>query len=329
MTKGVTRRQAARGIGATAVAMAAPAILRAADKFPSRPIRIVVGYGPGGSTDLAARAVAAHMEKTLGQSVTVENRPGGNGAVGTGAVYNADPDGYMIAMTSGSILTIIPWTTDLGYDPLKMSFIGSSHESLYGFFVKADAPWQTMDELVTHMKANPNKIVFANSGAFGIPDIGMAQIARAVGGLQYRTLPTTGGGDQIVKLLSGDAQIQLNSAAPTLPHLRNKVVRALLVVSPAWPELEKLGVPLCSKLYGFNIRNLSALVGPPKLPEDIRQKLEDALKAAMHDKATLAQLETIGELIGYKSGREIHVDAVKVQAEQKQVGEILGKVRKG
>jgi tripartite-type tricarboxylate transporter receptor subunit TctC len=82
----------------------------AAQDYPTRPIRLIVGYGAGGATDLAARIVADHMEKTLGQPITVENRPGGNGTVGTRAVSMAAPDSYTLGMTSGSILTVLPWT---------------------------------------------------------------------------------------------------------------------------------------------------------------------------------------------------------------------------
>jgi tripartite-type tricarboxylate transporter receptor subunit TctC len=299
-----------------------------AQSYPQRPIRLIVGYGAGGSTDLASRIVAAHMEKTLGQPITIENRVGGNGAVGTGAVYNAQPDGYMLAMTSGSILTVLPWTSELGFDPLKMTFIGSVLESMYAQFVKGDSPWKTIDDLVKYMKENPNKTVYANSGAFGLPDIGMAQLAKAVGGLQYRTLPTSGGAEQVLKLISGDAQTEQNSATPTLPHVRTGAIRPLLVVSKSWPELEKMGVPLSSKLYGFTVRNLSALVGPPGLPEDIRSKLEAALKTAMADKEVSAQLEKIGEFIEFKTGKEILEAATQVQAEQKVIGEQLGKVLK-
>ncbi len=316
----------------SAIAAMALALLISAEAFaqgyPNRPIRIVVGYGAGGSTDLATRIVAGHMEKTLGQPVTVENRPGGNGAVGTGAVYNSPPDGYTLTMTSGSILTVLPWSADLGFDPLKLTFIGSVLESMYAQLVKGDSPWKTIEDLVKYMKENPNKVVFANSGAFGIPDIGMAQLARAVGGLQYRTMPTTGGGEQALKLLSGDAQTIQSSATPVLPHTRTGGMRALLVLSTSWPEFEKEGVPLSSKKFNFTVRNLSALAGPPGLPEDIRQKLEDALKKAMEDKDVRAQLDKIGELIEFKTGKQILEVARQVQTDQRAVGEQLGKVLK-
>jgi tripartite-type tricarboxylate transporter receptor subunit TctC len=300
----------------------------AAQDYPTRPVRLIVGYGAGGATDLAARIVAGHLEKTLGQPITVENRPGGNGTVGTRAVFTAAPDGYTLGMTSGSILTVLPWTMDIGFDPLKLTFIGSTHESFYALFVKGDSPWRTVQELVAHAKANPNQLVTANSGGFGLPDIAMAQLARAAGGFQYRTVPTTGGAEQVLKLLSGDVQAEANSAAATVSHLKSGAIRALLVFSTSWPELERMGVPLSSKVYGFSARNLSAVVGPPGLPEPIRKKLEDALAAAMRDPDTLARLEKIGELIEYKTGPQIKEAAARVQAEQLEVGKILDKVKK-
>jgi tripartite-type tricarboxylate transporter receptor subunit TctC len=303
--------------------VAAP--VAAQENYPRRPITMIVGYGAGGSTDLGARVVAGAMEKILGQPITVENRTGGNGAVGTQAVFNAKPDGYTIGMTSGSILTVLPWTMQLGYDPLKLTYIGSVLESLYALFVSADSPFKTADDLIKFAKSGQRQLVLANSGGFGIPDIAMAQFAQAGGGFQYRTLPTTGGAEQVVRLLAGDADVSPNSAAPTLSHFRSGKLRALLVLSPSWPELEKAGVPLSSKLYGFDTRNLSAIVGPPGLPEDIRKKLEDALAQAMKDPAVQAQLEKVGELIVFKTGAQIHEAAVQTQAVQKAVGEKLTK----
>ena len=141
-------------------------------------------------------------------------------------------------------------------------------------------------------------------------------------------MPTSGGAEQVLKLLAGDVQAEANSAAATVSHLKSGAIRALLVFSTSWPELEKMGVPLSSKVYGFSARNLSALVGPPNLPEPVRRKLEDALARAMKDPATVEKLEKIGELIEYKTGPQIRDAAVKVQAEQLEIGKILDKVKK-
>jgi tripartite-type tricarboxylate transporter receptor subunit TctC len=250
---------------------------------------------------------------------------GGNGAVGTRSVFTAKPDGYTIGMTSGSILTVLPYTMELGFDPLTLTFIGSTLESYYAIWVRADSRYKTIQDLVAYAKANPDKLVTANSGGFGIPDIAMAQLAQANGGFTYRTVPTGGGAEQVLKLLAGDVEAEANSATPTLSHLREGKIRALLVVSTGWPELEKLGVPLSSKLYNFTARNLSALVGPPGLPEPIRQKLEDALKKAMDDPAIRERLVNTGELIEFKTGAQIKDVATKAQDEQYLVAKQLGK----
>lgn len=310
-------------------ALFALALPASAQNYPERPITMLVGYGAGGSTDLAARIVAQHMEKTLGQPITIENRTGGNGLVAVNATYNAKPDGYTIAMTSGSVLTVMPWNIEMPFDPLKLSFIGSTHESFYALFVKGDAPWKTVDELIAFAKANPGQLVTANSGGFGLPDIGMAQLANAVGGLKYRTVPTTGGAEQVLKLIAGDVQSELNSMAPTAPHFRTGAIRALLVVSPAWPELQEKGVPLAKDKFGFSVRNLSVVAGPPGLPEPIRAKLEAALKKAMDDPEVMARLKQgVGEDIRFRTGAEALKEAAEVQAQQRVVGEQLGKLFK-
>lgn len=324
-------REATRTLVAVAALAGTPVLgtVAQAQDYPIRPITMLVGYGAGGSTDLAARVVAQHMEKTLGQPITIENRTGGNGLVATNATYNAKPDGYTITMTSGSVLTVMPWNMKMAFDPLKLSFIGSTHESYYALFVRNDAPWKTIDDYIADAKANPNKIVTVNSGGFGLPDIGMAQLSNAVGTFRYRTVPTTGGAEQVLKLIAGDAQSMLNSMAPTATHYRTNTIRPLLILSPSWPELEEKGVPLSSGKYGISVRNLSVIAGPPGLPEPIRAKLEAALKAAMTDPAVLDRLKQgVGEDIRYRTGAEALQDATEVQAQQRIVGEQLGKIAK-
>jgi tripartite-type tricarboxylate transporter receptor subunit TctC len=228
-------------------------------------------------------------------------------------------------MTSGSILTVLPWTMNLGFDPLGLTFVGSTHESTYAIWVNAGSPWNTIQELVAYAQSNPNKLLVANSGGFGIPDIAVAQLAKVAGGFQYRTVPTSGGAEQVLKLLSGDVNTQANSASPTLAHYRAGRIRPLLVLSPSWPELEKAGVPLSTTLYGFSTRNLSAVIGPPNLDVSLRQKLESALKAAAEDPQTRDRLKTTGEQIEFQSSTQIRETAAQVQSEQYTIGKALGK----
>ena len=318
-----TVRAARTLVLAALVAGCAPPL--ATEDYPARPITMIVGYGAGGSTDLAARIVAAHMERTLGQPIVIENRTGGNGTVGTRAVYTAAPDGYTIGMTSGSILTVLPWTMELGFDPLELTFVGSSHESTYAIWVLAESPWTTIDELLAYARSSPDPLLVANSSGFGLPDIAVAQLARMSGGFDYRTVPTTGGAEQVLKLLAGDVDTQANSASPTMAHFRAGRLRPLLVLSTAWPELEAQGIPLSSDEYGFTARNLSAIVAPPALDQSIRQKLEAALELAMNDTETRNRLSGTGELIEFKTGAQIRDAAATVQAEQFAIGQALGR----
>lgn len=315
-----TAKPAVSASSGSAVSTAKPTV-----DYPKRPITMIVGYAAGGATDLAARIVSAHMEKTLGQAITVENKPGANGALGMTAINQAAKDGYTIGMTSGSIMTIVPHTQELAFDPLEFSYIGSPLEQLYVQLVGADQPWKTVQEMVDWAKANPGKLIHSTSGAFGINDIGMAQFAKGAGGFQYQTLPTGGGSEQLLKVLSGDAHTAQVSAAPSMVHIESGAARPLMILSPSWPELEKQGIPKSQDLYGFTVRNLTAMVGPPGLPEEIRQKLEDALKAAMSDKAVIEQMDKLGERTQFKTGKEIHDEVVKVSAEHGAMIEALGK----
>ncbi len=299
-----------------------------AQDYPTRPIRLIVGYGAGGATDLAARIVADHMEKTLRQPITVENRPGGNGTVGTRAVFQAAPDGYTLGMTSGSILTVLPWTMDIGFDPLKLTFIGSTHESFYALFVKGDSPWKTRagardvcegePEPAHHRELRRLRPAGHRPGPAGQghrrvavphrPDLGRR---RAGPEAPVRRRPGPG------ELGRGHPVAPEVGRDPRAPRLQHVLARAREDGGPA--QLEGLRFQRPQPFRGGR---------PAELPEPIRKKLEDALAKAMGDPDTLAKLEKIGELVEYKTGQQIKDAATRVQAEQLEVGKLLDKVKK-
>ncbi|WP_049564054.1 Bug family tripartite tricarboxylate transporter substrate binding protein [Streptomyces sp. SBT349] len=272
--------------------------------FPTQPISLIVPYGAGGSTDTIARLLADHMEGTLGQPVTVENVPGGVGAVGVQRVFNAQPDGYTLAMASGSIQTVTPQTTDLGYDPLEMTFVASTHESVAARFVSGDSAWQDIDQLVEWGRQDGHELVDATSGGFGVNDIGTAALSEAVGGLNSRPLATDGGAEAVLRILAGDADMNQNSATAALPYVESGELRPLLIESPAWPELEERGVPTSQELYDYTIINPSSVLAPPGLPEPIRQTLEDAVRAAVEDEEVAERMAGTFELVTFRTGEE-------------------------
>ncbi|TDE03128.1 tripartite tricarboxylate transporter substrate binding protein [Jiangella asiatica] len=276
----------------------------AAADFPARPITLVVPYGAGGSTDTIARVLADHLERSLGQPVAVENVPGGVGAVGVQRVFNAEPDGHTLAMASGSILTVTPQTTELEYDPMEMTFVASTHESVAARFVSGESQWQTIEDLVAWGAQEGNELVDATSGGFGVNDIGTASLSEAVGGLNYRPLATDGGAEAVVRILAGDADMNQNSATAALPYVESGELRPLLIESPSWPELAELGVPTSQELYGYTIINPSAVLAPPDLPDEIRQVLEDAIRDALEDEEVAERMRGTFELVGFRSGAD-------------------------
>jgi len=271
---------------------------------PSGPIKLIVPYGAGGSTDTIGRLLADKMEDILKVPVVVENVPGGVGAVGVQQVYNAKADGQTLVMASGSIQTIVPHTTDLGYDPYDMTFVASTHESVAARFVPSSKPWKTIEELVDYGKDPKNTLIDVTSGGFGLPDIGTKLLSAAVGGLNYRPLATDGGAESVLRLLAGDADMGQNSASTTMQYVESGELRPLLIESASWPELEKLGVPKSSDLYGYTIVNPSSILAPPGLPENIRSVLENAVKVALDDQAVFDKMAATHELVRFKTGEE-------------------------
>lgn len=271
---------------------------------PTSPITLIVPYGAGGSTDTIGRLLADHMEGTLGVPVVVENVPGGVGAVGIQQLANSAPDGYTLSLTSGSIQTIVPHTTPLDYDIWEMTFIASTHESVAGRFTTPATGFTTIDELIAYGQTAGNELIDVTSGGFGLPDIGSVLLSEAVGGLNYRPLATDGGAESVLRLLAGDADMGQNSASTTSAYIETGELIPLLIESASWPALEAMGVPKSSDLYGYTIVNPASLLAPAGLPENIRQTLENAVKAALEDVSVFEAMALTNELVMFKTGQE-------------------------
>src|SRR5882757_9046949 len=147
----------------------APSAMRAQDAWPSRPITFVVPYAAGGYTDLVGRLTARYIEKALGKSVVIENRPGAGGIVGTQAVASAAPDGYTFCVCSVGAVSVAPFAQKVGYDPVNdLMPVGIVSTIVQAVIVKKDLPVKTMAELVAYAKANPGKLNYGSSGAGGL-----------------------------------------------------------------------------------------------------------------------------------------------------------------
>ena len=274
-------------------------------EYPEKPITMVVPYGAGGGTDLAARVLADEMQKILGQPVVVKNDAGGGGAVALAGVSKAKPDGYTIAVGTASNTSIIPFSTKVAYDPLKFTYLASYFGWPYVVVVHPSVPGKTLKDVVEWAKANPRKLVAVTTGGFNIHEIGIGLLAEKSGGFEYRTLPTNSAAEGTVRVLAGDANYASGSPVTYLEHIKAGTLRPLAIVSDVSNDnLEALNLPKMKDLYGFELVNTTVVIAPPGVPENIRSKLEDTIRQAVQKPDVIKRVNDLGFPIQFAPGSQ-------------------------
>ena len=254
-------------------ATAAP--LATAQAYPSKPVRIIVGYTPGGSNDVLARVVAKHFQDTLGQPFVVENKPGASGQISAEMLAKAAPDGYTLAVIPNDVLTVQP---NLGakvpYDPVNdyepVAALGAVPIALV---VNAASPIKTVSELIAAAKAKPDTLTFASSGSGG-PQHVSAAMFNLLAGTKTIHVPYKGNAPALTDVLGGQVDMLFSPINSALPHIRSGKLRALAVASdqrlaalPDVPTLAESGVP------GYKSEIWIALFAPKGTPKEIVDKL--------------------------------------------------------
>src|SRR5215470_4369839 len=242
-----------------------------AQEFPTKPIELVIPYGPGGSHDLTARAIASVAQQYLGQPLLVALKPGGGGAVGSQYVIRAKPDGYTIMLGGSGPNTIFALVqkAPIGFDQFQS--IARINHSGGVFAVKTEAPWKTFREALDYMKKNPGKFNFANTGPWGAADFPMRMIAKATG-VEYNNIPFDGGGPATLAVLGGHADGTFSFTAQLMPQVTGGKMRGLAVTGPSRlrelpnvPTLKEEGVDVVYTMW-------RAVVGPKGLPPAVASK---------------------------------------------------------
>jgi tripartite-type tricarboxylate transporter receptor subunit TctC len=254
--------------------------LLAAD-FPSKPITMIV-WSTAGMADTLSRVLANNAGKELGQPMLVENKPGAHGAIGINQILRSKPDGYTLGMVVTSNLIIDPHVQDLPYDIRSATDILAVCRYNFGLAVKADAPWNTFEELLAYAKKNPGKFTYATTGVGSSQHIAMEQIAMKEG-IKWTHIPFKSGGAATIACLGGSTDAVVQGSVDILPHLRAGKFKMLVSLDGSrWPDFPN--VPEITE-KGYNCAAISYIsyIGPKGIPEGIRQKLENALKKAMQD----------------------------------------------
>ncbi len=290
-----TRRDFAFGAGAAL--LAGPAWAQGA--YPSRPIRILVGYPAGGGVDLVARLLGEAMKAALGQPVIVENRPGASAMIAAQAVATAAPDGYtLLAAAAGEIATNqFLFKDKMTYDPLRQL----APVALVGIVpcvvvVKATTPVHNPAELIAYARAHRGALSFSSSG-IGNPQQLAGELMNSMAGTDVLHVPYRGAAPAVTDVAVGAVTMSFTSLAAALPLIQDGKLRAVAVTSrdrmPQLPDVETLseGVP---ELKGYELLNWFALFATAGTPEPIVARLNAIANAALRDPAIAKKLEVQG-----------------------------------
>jgi tripartite-type tricarboxylate transporter receptor subunit TctC len=264
-----------------------------AQDFPSKPVTIVVPYAAGGTGDIVARLIEPELEKALGQSVIIENKPGAGAAVGSEYVAQAPADGYTVLLGL-TALTIAPninkkinYDVEKSFDPVALVATGTML-----LLVNDKQPFQTVPDLIAYAKANPGKLGFATSGPNTFPHM-MLELFKTTSGIDLIHLPYKGGGPSMAGLVSGEAAVSFDAYTGAKPQLDAGTIRALAVTGPQrWSLLPELPTMIESGVEDFDaIFWIGALV-PEGTPRAVVDKLNAAFNAALSNEQVKKEMSS-------------------------------------
>ena len=326
----LNRREVVLGSAAAAAALSASPLF--AQTYPSRPITIINPFPPGGVSDVVTRPLAAALEPIVGQAVVIETKAGAAGAVGAQVAASAKPDGYTLLSHITSISGFSEVDMLFGRQPkfTRADFIPLARlvADPIVLIVNDQQPYKTLADLIDDAKRRPDQIIYASSGLYGGSHVPTVLFAKAVGGLQLRHLPTSGGGPAITAVLGNNAQFFLSPTAIALPQIHGGKVRPLALFGasrskalPDVPTLKELG-------YDLEFYFWVGLFAPKGTPPEIVSYLRNALNKAAHAEQFTTALTRLGQELEYLDQPEFQkfwdADAKRVEEAIRQIGRVDG-----
>jgi tripartite-type tricarboxylate transporter receptor subunit TctC len=264
-------------------------------KYPTKPVRLIVPYPPGGSTDPTARAFGTWLSDKFGVPVVIDNRPGAGSTIGHNLGAKATPDGYTLVLgTSGGLVVSPAFGTKLAYDPIRdFAPIGLGVYVPFLIVVHNSVPAKNVKELIDLAKAQPGKINFGSPGT-GTPNHLGIELLKAMAGAQFTHVPYKGGGAATVDLVAGRIQAIFGSIPQWQPHLAAGRVRAVGIGHPTRVRSMPDVPAVAETLPGFNNTTWYGLLAPAGTPVAIVNKVNAEMKRAVANAEFSKHLETIG-----------------------------------
>jgi tripartite-type tricarboxylate transporter receptor subunit TctC len=255
--------------------------LAAAQEFPSRPIRLIVGFPPGGNVDVVGRIVAQKMSEGLGQQVVPENRTGAGSIIANEFVAKSAADGYTLLVVSGAFVTQAATTKKLPYDPLRdFSFISTIVTYPLVFSVRADSRFRTLDQFIAFVKNSPGKVNYPSPGMGTLYHLA-GEMFISMAGIDMQHVPFRGGSEPLTEVLSGRMELLIDALTNSYPQIQAGKFRPLAVSSPtrsaALPDVPTVA----DSVPGYEASSFLGLAGPAGLPAAVVERLNREVRRAL------------------------------------------------
>ena len=281
-------------LAAGAAALPAVSHIARAQAFPSRPVRIVVGFPAGGAQDIGARVIGQWLSERLGQSFLIDNRPGANGNIGAQGVVNAAPDGYTLLVVGAPNAINATFYSNLAFNLTRdiMPVAGISRTPLV-MVVHPSVPATTVPEFIAHAKANPDQINMASGGNGNVTHLA-GELFKMIAGTKMIHIPYRGGALATTDLIAGQMQLYFAPVQESIEHIRAGKLRALAVATstrlPALPGIPTVG----EFLPGYEASGWNGIGAPRGTPADIIERLNREINAGLAQPAIKARFDDLG-----------------------------------
>jgi tripartite-type tricarboxylate transporter receptor subunit TctC len=293
-----------RGLLAACMLAAASSGALAQNDYPTRPVKLLIPFAPGGATDVLGRLLATGLGEKLGQPVVVENKPGASTVIAASLVAKAPPDGYTLLLGASTTLTLNPAIrTALPYDPLR-SFTPLGMVADMGLVLVANeaTPGKTLKDIVAQAKAEPDRLSYGSFGSGSSVHFG-GEMLKSAAGIRMVHVPFNGSAPSLTALMGGQVQVAVDTVVATAPLIKAGKIRPIAVLSaqrlpvlPQVPTVAESGYP------GFEMGTWFALLGPAGLPPAVQQKLEKALAEVANTPEMKKKLADLGLTHAYGNG---------------------------
>ena len=280
-----------------AVALPALSRIASAQTYPTRPVRLVVGFAAGQAIDILARLIAQSLSERFGQQFIVENRPGGGGNIATEAVVRAPPDGYTLLAVGSNNMINAPLYEKLNFDFIRdIALVASIYRVPQVMEVNPSFPAKTLPELIAYAKANPGKINFASAGNGSVAHV-TAELFKMMAGVNMQHVPYRGAAPALTDLLGGQVHLMFDNMPSSIEHIRAGRLRPLAVTATA--RLEGLpDVPTVADfLPGFETSAWAGIGAPKNTPAEIIDQLNRETNAALADPKLKARVADLGGMV--------------------------------